>query len=97
MLDRLVEAGLNTVEPVERAEGAHLAGKTFVITGTHSMSRKDLTSLIERHGGRVAGSVSRTTDYLLAGEAPGSKLEKAKELGVAVIDQQQLLQLVGAE
>jgi DNA ligase (NAD+) len=97
MLDRLVEAGLNTDEPVERAAGAHLAGKTIVITGTHTMSRKDLTQLIERHSGRVAGSVSKTTDYLLAGDAPGSKLEKAKELGVEVIDQQQLLRLLGAE
>ncbi len=97
MLDRLVQAGLTTEEPVERAAGAALAGKTVVITGTHAMSRKDLQLLIERHSGRVAGSVSKSTDYLLAGEAPGSKLEKAKELGVEVIDQQQLVQLLGTE
>src|SRR5205823_13510667 len=87
VLKRLIAAGVNTVEPVERAAGAKLAGKTLVITGTHAMSRKDLTQLIERHGGRVAGSVSKSTDYLVAGEAPGSKLDKGRELDVEILDQ----------
>jgi DNA ligase (NAD+) len=96
LIARLGDAGVNLTEPVERAERSTLAGRTFVITGTHAMSRKELTSLIERHGGRVAGSVSRTTDYLVAGESPGSKLDKARELGVSVLDEQGLLTLAGA-
>jgi DNA ligase (NAD+) len=94
LLERLREAGLSMEEPVERAERATLAGRTFVITGTHAMSRKEMTSLIERHGGRVTGSVSRSTDYLVAGESPGSKLDRARELGVAVLDQAALIALL---
>ena len=87
LIERLREAGVNMVEPVERAEHRPLEGKTFVITGTHSVSRKELTELIERHGGRVAGSVSRSTDYLVVGRDAGSKLDRARELGVATIDE----------
>jgi len=90
LIRRLGEAGVNMTEPVERAESRALEGKTFVITGTHSVSRKELTDLIERHGGRVAGSVSRSTDYLVAGENPGSKLDRARALGVKVIDEAEL-------
>jgi DNA ligase (NAD+) len=57
------------------------------------MSRKELTSLIERHGGRVTGSVSRSTDYLVAGESPGSKLDRARELDIRIIDEHELLTL----
>ena len=96
LLDRLRAAGVNTEEPVERAEQSTVQGLTFVITGTHARSRKELTSLIERHGGRVTGSVSRTTDFLVAGESPGSKLDRARELGVRTIDERELLALVGA-
>ena len=73
-----------------------LAGKTFVITGTlPSLSRKDAAALIESHGGRVAGSVSKKTDYLVAGEAAGSKLQKATALGIAILDEAGLMALVG--
>jgi DNA ligase (NAD+) len=96
LIERLRQAGVNMTEPVERAERSTLAGRTFVITGTHGMSRKELTTLIERHGGRVTGSVSRTTDYLVAGESPGSKLDRARGLGVNVVDQDGLLALVSA-
>ena len=73
-----------------------LAGKTFVITGTlPSLSRKDAAALIESHGGRVAGSVSKKTDYLVAGEAAGSKLQKATALGTAILDEAGLMALVG--
>jgi DNA ligase (NAD+) len=96
LLDRLRAAGLDLEEPVERAEQRTLEGLTFVVTGMHSLSRKELTSLIERHGGRVTGSVSRTTDYLVAGESPGSKLDRARELGVRAITERELLALVGA-
>jgi DNA ligase (NAD+) len=97
LIARLREAGVNMTEPVERAERASLAGLTFVITGTHSVSRKELTTLIERHGGRLTGSVSRSTDYLVAGEDPGSKLDRARELGVKVIGEVELRALAAAE
>ncbi|HEU5208594.1 MAG TPA: NAD-dependent DNA ligase LigA [Longimicrobiales bacterium] len=93
LIARLREAGLRMDEPVERAESTSLAGKTFVVTGTHRLSRKEITGLIERHGGRVTGSVSKATDYLVAGESPGSKLDRAQELGVEVIDEDGLLAL----
>jgi DNA ligase (NAD+) len=94
LIERLAAAGVNMVEPVERAETATLQGLTFVITGTHSRSRKELTTLIERHGGRVTGSVSKATDYLVAGESPGSKLDRARELGVPVLDEDALVGMI---
>jgi DNA ligase (NAD+) len=93
LLERLREQGLTLTEPVQRAERSTLAGLTFVITGTHGMSRKEITSVIERHGGRVAGSVSKSTSYLVAGESPGSKLDRAQQLGVKIIDEHGLLAL----
>ena len=64
-----------------------LTGKTFVITGTLSQDRDHFKTIIENHGGKVSGSVSKNTDYLLAGESAGSKLDKAKELGVQILDE----------
>jgi DNA ligase (NAD+) len=64
------------------------AGKTFVLTGTlPNYSRDEVKRMIEDRGGKVAGSVSKKTDYVLAGEEAGSKLDKAKELGVEVVDE----------
>jgi DNA ligase (NAD+) len=94
LMARLREAGVNMTEPVERAEHSSLAGLTFVITGTHASSRKELTSLIERYGGRVAGSVSKNTSYLVAGESPGSKLDRARELDVRIVDEDGLRALI---
>ena len=72
-----------------------LAGKTFVITGTlPSMGRDDAKERIEQAGGKVSGSVSKKTDYLLAGAEAGSKLDKARALGVTVIDEAALLDLL---
>jgi DNA ligase (NAD+) len=72
-----------------------LAGKTFVITGTlPGFSRSEAKALIQEHGGRVTGSVSSKTDYLLCGEKAGSKLTKAKQLGVPVIDQEALKRII---
>ena len=96
LIGRLAAAGLQMEEPVERAEHSTLAGRTFVVTGTHGMSRKEITTLIERHGGRVTGGVSRSTDFLVAGENPGSKLERARDLGVRIIDEQELLALAAS-
>ncbi|MDR3417342.1 MAG: NAD-dependent DNA ligase LigA [Nevskia sp.] len=80
------QGGIRWPAPRAAVQGA-LSGKTLVITGTLAgMSRDEAAALIESHGGKVSGSVSAKTDYLLAGEAAGSKLAKAEKLGVAVID-----------
>ena len=79
------------------AAGGALSGKTIVITGTlPTLSRTKATSLIEAAGGRVTGSVSKSTDFLLAGEEAGSKLEKAKSLGVEIVDEAELLRRIGS-
>jgi DNA ligase (NAD+) len=97
LLARLEAAGVRTDEPVQRAGHLPLAGMTFVITGTlPTLSRKEAAALIERLGGRVTGTVTRVTDYLLAGSDPGSKLERAGELGVPVIDEDGLHLLAAA-
>jgi DNA ligase (NAD+) len=84
-------------EPAERAPKP-LAGKTFVITGTlPTLSRDDAKDRLEAAGAKVAGSVSKKTTYLLAGAEAGSKLDKARELGVEVIDEQQMLDLLGGD
>ena len=87
LIERLRAAGLNFEEPVEEA-GAAFSGKTFVLTGTLSgYTRQEAKALIERNGGKVSASVSKKTDYLLAGEEAGSKLTKAQQLGVAVLSE----------
>jgi DNA ligase (NAD+) len=93
LIERLRAAGLTLEEPVERAEHPSLEGLTFVITGTHASSRNELIAFVERHGGRVTGSVSRSTDYVVAGESPGSKLDRARELEIDVIDEAALREL----
>ncbi len=94
LLRRLREAGLTTAEPVERAERTPFAGLAFVITGTlPTLSRKEATAFVERRGGRVTGSVSGSTDFLVAGEEPGSKLDRARALDVPVLDEDGLRRL----
>ncbi|WP_302488973.1 NAD-dependent DNA ligase LigA [uncultured Mitsuokella sp.] len=89
------KAGMNfTLEDTGLVD-EKLKGLTFVITGTlPNLSRKEAAGLIEAHGGRVAGSVSKKTDYLVAGEAAGSKLQKAQDLGVKVLDEAGLQELM---
>lgn len=92
----LQAAGVVPTPPVEAAAGAVLAGKTVVLTGTlPTLSREEATALIEAAGGKVSGSVSRKTHYVLAGEEAGSKLEKAKTLGVPVLDEAGFRALLG--
>ncbi len=91
----LERAKLNFAEPRAAAASGALAGKTYVLTGTlPTLSRTEATDLIEDAGGRVAGSVSKKTDAVIAGDDAGSKLEKARSLGVEVIDEAELLRRV---
>jgi DNA ligase (NAD+) len=96
LIERLRERGVRFEldESERRATGGPLEGMTFVLTGTlPSMSRDQASSLIKRAGGKVTGSVSKKTDYVVAGDSPGSKLAKAEELGVDVIDEEKLREL----
>jgi DNA ligase (NAD+) len=95
LVERLGEAGL-AFKGKKKERGTKLAGKTFVLTGTLAKySRDEAKKMIEDAGGKVTGSVSKKTDYIVAGADAGSKLDKAKELGVAVIDEQEMISLVG--
>lgn len=97
ILSRLKEYGVNMELQDTGIVDDVLAGKTVVVTGTlPTLSRNDAKNLIEAHGGKAAGSVSKKTDYVLAGEAAGSKLVKAQELGITIIDEAEFLQLIGA-
>ncbi|MGD0922427.1 MAG: NAD-dependent DNA ligase LigA [Terriglobia bacterium] len=95
VLEKLRKAGLQFEQKkVRKAEGK-LAGKQFVLTGTlPTYSREEATRLIEEAGGRVVGSVSKKTDYVVAGADPGSKLDKARSLGVTTVDEAELLKLL---
>jgi len=100
VLRKLRAAGVRTeAAPRAVAEGAApLRGLTFVITGTlPTLSRDQARALIEAAGGKVTESVSRKTDYLVLGENPGSKLERARELGIKIVDEAALRQMIGAE
>jgi DNA ligase (NAD+) len=95
LVKRLRESGL-TFSGKKRERGTKLTGKTFVLTGTLTKySRDQAKKLIEDAGGRVSGSVSKKTDYVVAGSDAGSKLDKAKELGVTVIEENEMEKLVG--
>ncbi len=88
------KAGL-TFAGKKKERGTKLAGKTFVLTGTLAKyTRDEAKKLIEEAGGRVSGSVSNKTDYVVAGADAGSKLDKAKELGIAVIGENELEKLI---
>lgn len=97
ILKRLIEAGVKTrLEESEEQQNQALQGLTFVLTGTlPHLKREEAKALIEKYGGKVSSSVSRKTSYVLAGEEPGSKLQKAKELGVPIIDEATFLQMIG--
>lgn len=97
VLQRLRDAGVRPRAPRRRRADGPLSGKTLVLTGALSIPRDEATRLIEAAGGKVTGSVSKKTDYVVAGSDAGSKLEKAERLGVAVIDEEELRRLAEAE
>ena len=95
IIARLKANGVNMAMQEEEGTDDKLAGKTFVVTGTlPTLGRKEASALLEKHGAKVSGSVSKKTDYVLAGEAAGSKLTKANELGIAVISEEELLKML---
>jgi DNA ligase (NAD+) len=97
LIHKLLARGVSPAEGVRRA-GGPLTGKTFVFTGTlPTLGRKEGQEMVERLGGRAAGSVSKKTDYLVAGEEAGSKLDKARELGISVLSEEEFLQLLKKE
>jgi DNA ligase (NAD+) len=101
VIEQLRAAGVRWKEGAPRAAATAqgpFAGKIVVLTGTLSaMTRDDAKDRIESGGGKVTGSVSKKTDFVVAGEEAGSKLERARELGVTVLDEQQFLKLLGEQ
>jgi len=87
MLEKLKRGGVAFSNFTKTTEGNILSAKKFVITGSLSKPRNYFKNLIEQNGGKVSGSVSARTDYLLCGADPGSKLAKAEKLGVTVLDE----------
>jgi DNA ligase (NAD+) len=94
VIDRLLKAGVKP-EFKARPRTGKLAGKTFVLTGALSVPRDQMTKEIEAHGGKVASAVSKATDYVVVGEEAGSKLDKARKLGITTLDEDDLRRLLG--
>lgn len=93
-INKLFAVGVKIKEPEKTAVNSNIANKTFVLTGTLSMPRKDVENIIESLGGRTSSSVSKNIDYVLAGEDAGSKLDKAKSLGVKIISEDDFKKLI---
>jgi len=95
VIDKLIAAGINPKQK-QTKQSDKLAGKTFVVTGTlENFSRAEIEQTIKQNGGKVSSSISKKTDFVLAGTEPGSKLDKAQQLGVKVINEKQFLQMIG--
>lgn len=98
LIRRLSEAGVNMMSRAGEGRSDRFAGKTFVLTGTLvGMTRQDAAALIEKMGGKASSSVSSKTDYVVAGQAAGSKLTKARDLGVPILEEEEFMQLMGRE
>lgn len=94
LIEELKKLGVKMDEP-KQSRGEAFSGKTFVVTGTLSQfSRKEAKDAIESLGGKTTESVSKNTDYLVVGEKPGSKLDKARELGISILDEQQFIDML---
>jgi DNA ligase (NAD+) len=98
LIEHLRKAGVNVKEERKAPKDSRLAGKTFVFTGTLSRrSREEAGELVTAHGGKVASSVSKKTDYVVVGADPGSKHDKAQSLGVQILDEAGFEKLVGSK
>ena len=96
MVDALLAAGVNPEAPKAKAEGGVFEGMTVVVTGTlEKLSRAQAEEAIRERGGKAAGSVSKKTSLVVAGEAAGSKLDKAQTLGVKIIGEAEFLEMLG--
>ncbi len=96
LIEQLRKAGLNFEMSESDVVSSVLENKKFVLTGSlPSLTRKEATELIEKHGGKTSSSVSSNTDFLLAGESAGSKLNKAQKLGIPVIDEEKFMDMIG--
>jgi DNA ligase (NAD+) len=96
LVEELRGHGVKMTEEVQKPKGSSLAGKTLVVTGTLAKyKRNEIEALIKQHGGKATGSVSKKTDYVVAGADAGSKLDKAKELGVPVLSEEGFEKLIG--
>lgn len=96
LLEKMRAAGVKMEAETKTIASHALAGLTFVITGTLSRPRNEIEALIETHGGKISGSVSKKTSYIIVGDSPGSKAEKARALGVPILDENGLLHLIEA-
>ena len=95
LIERLKQAGVNTKSLKKEEVDQKFDGLTFVLTGSLTKyTRQEASDIIEKHGGKVSGSVSKKTDYLLAGEDAGSKLTKAKGLGIKIISEKEFEEMV---
>jgi DNA ligase (NAD+) len=98
LIERLRDAGVNMKGERQAPKDTKLAGKTFVFTGSLAhRSREEAEALVAAHGGKAGGSVSKKTSYVVVGADPGSKFDKAKSLGVPILDEAQFEKLVGAK
>lgn len=96
LLEKLKAAGLRLAEEGKKPRGTKFAGKTFVFTGTLAgMTREEAAALVKAQGGKESSSVSKKTDYVVVGESPGSKYDKAKSLGVTILDEAAFRKLLG--
>jgi len=97
IIDKLLTMGIQTKQP-KRKRSDTLAGKTIVVTGTLTgVSRTRAEQMIKEHGGKTSSSVSKKTDFVLAGQNPGSKLTKAQQLGIKVINKEQFLKMLDGQ
>ncbi len=94
VIQKLIKAGVHWPKLEKSQKTKPLAGKTFVITGTLSIKRDELKDRLQSLGAKVAGSVSNSTDYVIVGEDPGSKFDKAKQLGIAILDESEAIKLI---
>jgi DNA ligase (NAD+) len=96
LIEKLRAQGLNFSSEINETKESKITGKSFVLTGTLSVKREEATEIIEKNGGKVVSSVSKNTDFVLAGESAGSKLDKAVKLGVKIINEEEFVNLVNS-